>query len=96
MKYLLILLLTACAPITPSMCREVGVYVPRGAIMTGHIEKMNVADAQKVRAHCQSPFTEKQGCALAVYPGEYVIWAIDDARVIVHEECHALYEAGHL
>ena len=78
------------------MCREVGVDVANGALITGQIVEMNVADAQKVQAVCQSPFAPKLGCTMPVAPHEYVIWVTDYPRVIVHEQCHALFEAKHL
>ncbi len=94
---LLFLLLTSCAtaPVTPHDCRQVGVNVPDGAEVTGRIVGQNIADAATVKARCQCPFRVKHGCTLAVNEGEYVIWAVDDARVLAEEQCHALFEVGH-
>lgn len=71
-----------------------GVAVEDNDTITGQIIKENIAEQKVVQAKCQSPFTYKEGCALAVGSNSYIIWRIDDPVVRDHEKCHALYEEG--
>lgn len=89
-----LLLLTACSNSepTPANCRGWGVAVGDHDTVTGRIIKEHIDTPAVVRAKCQSPFVETSGCTLAVGPGEYVIWTVDDPAVVLHERCHALFE----
>ena len=71
-----------------------GVAVKDGAKVTGEIVEENMGTPEQVKAICQSPFETRLGCAMAVYPGEYVIWYVDDPEVKLHEQCHALFETS--
>jgi hypothetical protein len=95
---ILVLTVTGCAaypmliPPSPAHCRANGVYIPDGSPVKGEILEINIAGPDVVRAKCQRPFSSVSGCALAVAPGQYVIWTIDDYSVRTHEECAALYD----
>ena len=93
MKYLALLLLTACA--TPQeRCYQYGVQVEPGAPVTGSIIEERQGTAEQVKARCGKPFDTCYGCAIALAPGRYRIWYTDDYSR-EHERCHALYEENH-
>jgi hypothetical protein len=96
MRYLVLLLLLAGCDIDtplPRHCVEVGVAVDDHARITGTIEEEHMGKLDDVRNVCQDTLTQdKYGCALAVAPGEYVLWYVDDPNIRDHERCHALYE----
>ena len=86
------MLLVGCKSPSPADCRAAGVAVKDGAKVTGEIVEENMGTPQQVRAICQSPFEARYGCAMVVFPGEYVIWYVDDQVAKTHEICHGLYE----
>ena len=95
----LLLLLTACSNSdpTPANCRGWGVAVKDGDTVTGRVVEERIAAPEVVQARCQSPFEERLGCALTIGEHEYVIWAVDDHRVLMEERCHAWFEErGHV
>ena len=86
--------LTILALPSPELCRDFGVYVPDGARASGEIVEYHISDVKTVSARCQSPWREQRGCAIPVGPGMWVIWAVDDSAVRLHETCHSLYQTA--
>jgi hypothetical protein len=90
--------ISACGIDTPlpTRCRDVGVHVVDGDVISGTILQENVvedtpAGRALVAQECW-PLKNKIGCSIPVGYSSYVIWYIDHPAVRDHERCHALYE----
>ena len=87
---------TVLAPPSPALCRSVGVAVSDEDAATGRIVEYHIADQRTVNARCQRPFGSTKGCAIPVFPGEYIVYTVGDTDSIesLHEVCHSVYEIG--
>lgn len=65
-------------------------YVEDSAKPTGEIVEYHLAEIETVSARCGFLTS---GCAIPVFPDQWVIWSIDDIGVRTHEECHAYYQS---